>query len=121
MKPIYVNLEHEVLITTYLECVYSSIDEIVSDTEKKKDFFDICNVIIEYHNQYTGLKNYGDFYDFLMIIPVNFSTMVSGFLCGYENQNNATIVRIHRQLLSNFAIKVVEDLKKISPKDDCNR
>ena len=50
----------------------------------------------------------------------NFSTMVSGFFCGYENKTNANSVRIHRHLLSEFGIHVCKDLKKLKPIDGSN-
>ena len=50
-----------------------------------------------------------------MIIPTNFSTMVSGFFCGYENKTNGTSVKIHRHLLSEFGLHVCRDLKKLKP------
>lgn len=113
MKPIYVNAVHEVIVESYLDMVFTTINELVIEEDKVKDFLDISEVIIDYHNQYNGVKEIGNFHDFLMIIPVNFSTMVSGFLCGYEKPSNASACRIHRHLLSNFGLKVIEDLNKI--------
>tara|TARA_R100000781_G_scaffold106547_1_gene70594 strand:- start:33 stop:386 length:354 start_codon:yes stop_codon:yes gene_type:complete len=117
MKPIYINQQHEVIIQTYLDVINDSIKEVTT-ISKYNDFQDIANIIIEYHNQYSNEKNTGNFYDFLMIIPINFSTMVSGFFCGLENKSNATKVRIHRHLLYNYGIKVIEDLRKLKPIDD---
>tara|TARA_R110001599_G_scaffold165823_1_gene355226 strand:- start:6487 stop:6843 length:357 start_codon:yes stop_codon:yes gene_type:complete len=113
MKPIYVSREHEVIVESYLDMVFTTINELVIEQDKVQDFLDISEVIIDYHNQYNGVKEIGNFHDFLMIIPVNFSTMVSGFLCGYEKPSNASACRIHRHLLSNFGLKVIEDLNKI--------
>ena len=113
MKPIYVSRAHEVIVESYLDMVFTTINELVIEQEKVQDFLDISEVIIDYHNQYNGVKEIGNFHDFLMIIPVNFSTMVSGFLCGYEKPSNASACRIHRHLLSNFGLKVIEDLNKI--------
>ena len=114
MKPIFINQQHEVIIKTYLDAIDDSIKE-VSTLSKYHDFLDIAKIIIDYHNQYSNEKYTGNFQDFLMIIPINFSTMVSGFFCGLENKNNASQVRIHRHLLYNYGLKVIEDLRKMKP------
>ena len=118
MKPVYINHHHEVIIETYLDAIHDSVREVTSDISKYRDFQDISNIIIEYHNRYSDEKNEGNFYDFLMIIPINFSTMVSGYFCGLENKENATLVRIHRNLLYNYGQKVIEDLRKLQPIND---
>tara|TARA_R100001530_G_scaffold123496_2_gene91442 strand:- start:1032 stop:1388 length:357 start_codon:yes stop_codon:yes gene_type:complete len=113
MNPIYVNHHHQIIIETYLRAVFDSINEIIDDPSKIADFKDISDIIIEYHNDYSDVKKTGNFHDFLMIIPINFSIMINGFLCGYENKSNATVIRIHRTLLQNFGLKVIDDLKTI--------
>ncbi|QDP64643.1 MAG: hypothetical protein Unbinned4585contig1001_7 [Prokaryotic dsDNA virus sp.] len=115
MKPIYLNKNHEVIIETYLNAVYDSINELVIDKSKYSDFKDICNVIIEYHNEYSNDKYPGNYHDFLMIIPTNFSTMVAGFLCGLETKDNAAMIRLHRHVLGSYSMKVMEDLRNIQP------
>ena len=98
--------------------IFTSVEEVTKDNSKFKDFLDISNVIIDYHNQYGEIYENANFNDFLMIIPVNFSTMVSGFLCGLENETNASTVRITRHVLSEYGLKVMSDLKKINPVHD---
>ena len=118
MKPIYISHSLEVIIETYLNTIYSSIEEIVDDKSKYNDFIDIANVIIEYHNNYSSGQKTGNFYDFLLIIPLNFSTMVSGFLCGIESKENASIVKIHRVLLYEFGMRVITELQDLTPIND---
>tara|TARA_R110002051_G_scaffold133403_1_gene206774 strand:- start:198 stop:560 length:363 start_codon:yes stop_codon:yes gene_type:complete len=120
VKPIYINHQHEAIVQSYLDTIFDSVREVVIEDSKYNDFIDIANVIIDYHNQYSEHKNIGNFDDFLMIIPINFSTMVSGFFCGYENKSNATRVKIHRHLLSEFGLHVCKDLKKLKPIDGSN-
>ena len=118
MKPIYINHQHEAIIDCYLQTIFDSIREVVKEEDRYNDFMDIANVIIDYHNQYSGHQYLGNFHDFLMIIPINFSTMVSGFFCGYENKSNGTTVKIHRHLLAEFGLKVCRDLKELKPIND---
>lgn len=118
MKPIYISHRHEVIINTYLETIFSSIKELVDDKSKYNEFKDIANIIIEYHNNYSAGQHTGNFYDFLLIIPVNFSTMVSGFLCGLEDRENASIIKIHKTLLYEFGLRVINEIQELKPIDD---
>ena len=120
MQPIYINHQHEAIVKSYLDTIFDSVREVVKEDSKYNDFVDIANVIIDYHNQYGDNKTPGNFHDFLMIIPINFSTMVSGFFAGYENKDNGTTVKIHRHLLSEFGLKVIKDLSKLTPTNDKN-
>ena len=115
MKPIYISHTHEVIIETYLNTIYSSIREIVDDESKYNDFIDIADLIIQYHNNYSTEQRTGNFYDFLLIIPINFSTMVSGFLCGLETKRNASSVKIHRTILYEFGMRVITELHDLTP------
>jgi len=112
MKPVYVSKEHEVYLSEYLYHVNRSVKEATSDTEKYQDFLAIGNVIIEYHNNYS--EEYpGNYRDFLMIIPLNYTSMVSGFFCGLENRDNRDSVRIYSLLCNQRAEKLIEDIGKI--------
>ncbi len=117
MRPIYISKQHEVIIQSYLDSIHESVNELTTQS-KYNDFLDISNIIIEYHNAYSEGKHEGNLHDFLMIIPVNFSTMVSGFFCGLENKDNASSVRVHRQLLFNYSLKVIQDLQEIQILND---
>ena len=113
MKPIYISHQHEIIIETYLDTIYDSINDIVKDSSKYNDFLDICKVIIDYHNSYSEGQTQGNFSDFLLIIPINFSTMVSGFLCGLETKDIASMVKIHRVVLYELGLRVISDLRKL--------
>jgi len=118
MKPVYINHHHEVLIETYLNTVYDTIQSVVREKDKRDDFMDVVDVILEYHNNYGNDRDAGNYRDFLMIIPLNISMMVTGFLAGYEDSSNASMIRVHRELLGQFALRVIEDISKIETVDD---
>mgnify|MGYP001279255475 CR=1 FL=1 len=115
MKPIYVNHQHEILIESYINTLYDSIRNLVNDTDKVDDFMDIVKVIFEYHNEYGKDRNASNYHDFLMIIPLNVSVMTTGFLCGLETTGNASTIRVHRELLGQYSLSVIDKIKKIEP------
>ena len=113
-KPIYVDYKHEIIIQSYLDIVFVSIKELVgSDENKLKEFIDVANIIIEHHNNYRTATNEGNYLDFMSIIPTNFTAMINGFLVGYEDEDNRKSVRIYKQILTDYAYRVVKDLEHI--------
>ncbi len=113
-KPIYVSTEHEILIESYLNTLYSNLQEI-SPEDKYDDFVYMSDNIIDYHNFYSESKETGNWNDFLMIIPLHLACMVNGFLLGIETDDNRNDVRIYRELLGQFNIKIIKDLSTIEP------
>ena len=49
----------------------------------------------------------------MSIIPTNFTAMVSGFLVGHENKENTRSIEIYRQILLDYAYRLVKDLETI--------
>ena len=120
-KPIYVDYKHEIIIQSYLDIIFVSIKELVgSDESKLKEFIDVANIIIEHHNNYRTATNEGNYLDFMSIIPTNFTAMLNGFLTGIENKDNAGSVRIYKQILTDYAYRVVKDLEHIKLMRDWN-
>ena len=87
------------------------IDQTIINTKGES----LKRIIIDYHNEYSKNKDTGNWHDFLMIIPLQMSAMITGLLIGVENKDNAISLRIHRELLGQFSLKVMEDLQKIKP------
>jgi|TARA_R100000084_G_scaffold108345_1_gene70759 hypothetical protein len=117
VKPIYVNIQHEILIESFLDNITDNLRDL-TDIHKYKDFIDMSSWIIEYHNMYSNNKNAGNWDDFLMIIPINLSCMVNGFLLGIENKDNRGEIRIYREIIGQYSTKLINDLQKIRPIDD---
>lgn len=113
MKPIYSCIEHEVLIEDYMTSVLDGVLHLVNDNERKIEYTEILNAIIEYHNEYGNQYDTGNYYDFLTIIPLQLSIMSSGFLCGISNQDNNLQIQIQKQLIYTKTIQVVENLHKL--------
>ena len=74
IKPIYVSIQHEIIIKKYLDLVYTSIQDVCKDDKQRyKDFKDIGKLIIEYHNNYGNSAREDNYWDWLMILPINLS------------------------------------------------
>ena len=116
MKPIYSCIEHEVLIEDYMTSVLNGVLPLVNDNDRKIEYTEILNAIIEYHNEYGNQYDSGNYYDFLTIIPLQLSIMSSGFLCGISNQDNTLQIQIQKQLIYTKTIQVVENLHKLKIK-----
>ena len=97
--PIYAGKEHELIIEEYLHLVETFVLE-VSSKSKYKSFKEVLEIIMEYHNGYGDTKNSSNWYDWLMIIPVNVSVMTNGYFAGLETKKNAAQIRAYKILLN---------------------
>ena len=117
MKPIYVNKEHELIIEKYLDTVCSFAEQC-SSKNKFNNYLDVLEQIIEYHNEYKIAAHTGNWSDFLLIIPINVTTMTNGFFAGIENKRNLTQIRTYQMLLSEILQEVVNKLGDIKPRSE---
>ena len=118
-KPIYANEEHKLAIDTYLLLCQEFAKDISTKT-KYNSYLDIVDIILEYHNNYGGANTVkeNNFYDWLMIIPINMSLMTNGFFAGAETKANAAIIRAYKLVLDEMLQDVVVKIEKIEPLDD---
>ena len=80
--------------------------------------FEIFEIVIEYHNNYGKSARENNYWDWLMILPINLSVMTNGFLAGIETKGNKTIVKSYKVLLNEMLQDVVDKLEKIEPVND---
>ena len=100
-KLIYANAEHEVLITTYLGLCTDFVKE-VSPPQKYDNYEYVLDIILEYHNNYgKGIKE-NNWYDWVMIIPINLSVMTNGYFAGLETKRNKARINSYRTLLTEL-------------------
>tara|TARA_R110002096_G_scaffold130216_1_gene279340 strand:- start:131 stop:487 length:357 start_codon:yes stop_codon:yes gene_type:complete len=115
--PIYANQEHKQAIETYL----LMCKEFVKDTSTKSryhNYLDVMEIIVEYHNNYgSGLKE-NNFFDWLMIIPINLSVATSGYFAALETKGNASILRAYKVVLDDMLEEVVDKIDKLEPEND---
>ena len=107
-----------------LELLHSQLDELIQDPntseEDKKwyeNFKEVMDIILEYHNNYGKYhKHAKNWYDWIMIIPINVSVMTNGFFAGLETKKNAAQIRAYKILLNEKVQEVVDKLEKLDIK-----
>jgi hypothetical protein len=111
-KPIYASQEHKVIIEAYiLMCQEFAKD--VSSKSRYNNYLDVLEVIIEYHNNYgSGLKE-NNWFDWLMIIPINVSIATNGFFAGLETNKNRSIIRAYRVVLEELILNTVDKIDNL--------
>ena len=113
-KPIYASQEHQSIIDVYITMCKEFAKDI-STKAKYNNYLDVCKIIIEYHNGYgQGLKE-NNFYDWMMIIPINLSVATNGFFAGIETKRNAAVVRAYKVVLDEMLQEVVNKVDSLEP------
>ena len=116
-EPIYANDEHRVILETYITMCKEFAKE-VSTKNRYNNYLEVVQIIIEYHNNYgTGTKE-ENFWDWLMIIPINLSVATNGFFAGVETKSNAAVVRAYRVVLDELLQDTANNIDKIEPIND---
>ena len=117
-KPIFANNEHQVIISNYILMIKEFVRDIANDT-RYNNFLEVLDILIEYHNNYgKGVRESGNYWDFLMILPINLSLMANGFFAAIETKGNSTIVKSYRLLLNEMVQDIVSKIEKLEPIDD---
>ena len=114
VKPIYANNEHEIIIGSYILMIKEFVRDVSNDT-RWHNFLEVLDILIEYHNNYGKGVRENNYWDWLMILPINLSLMTNGFLAGIETKRNASIVRAYKVLLNDMVQDVVNKIEKLEP------
>ena len=117
VKPIYANSEHEVIISSYILMIKEFVKDVANET-RWNNFLEVLDVLIEYHNGYGKGVRENNYWDWIMILPINLSLMTNGFLAGIETKRNASVVRAYRVLLNEMVQDVVDKIEKLEPIND---
>ena len=115
--PIYANTEHEVIVGSYILMVKEFVRDISNDT-RYYNFLEVLDILIEYHNNYGKGVRENNYWDFLMILPINLSLLTNGFFAAIETKGNAPIVRSYKVLLNDMVQDVVDKIEKLEPIHD---
>ena len=117
IEPIYANNEHKVIIETYITMCKEFAKE-VSTKNRYENYLEVVEIIIEYHNNYGEGQREENFYDWLMIIPINLAVATNGFFAGVETKGNSAVVRAYRIVLDELVQSTVDKIDKIEPIND---
>ena len=111
-KPIYASEEHKTIIETYMLMCQEFAKE-VSSKSRYHNYLDVADTILEYHNNYgSGVKE-DNWYDWLMIIPINMSVMTNGFFAGLETNKNRAVIRAYKTVLNEMVGDVVDKIDSL--------
>ena len=113
-EPIYANDKHRVIIETYITMCKEFAKE-VSTKSRYNNYLEVVDIILEYSNHYGEGQRENNFWDWLLIIPINLSVATNGFFAGVETRSNAAVVRAYRVVLDELVQDTVNKIDKIEP------
>ena len=116
-KPIYANNEHEVIVGAYIDMIKEFVKDLSNET-RWKNFLEVLEILIEYHNNYGKGVRENNYWDWVMILPINLSLLTNGYLAAIETKGNSTIVKSYKVLLNEMVQDVVEKIEKLEPIND---
>ena len=116
-KTIYANEKHKQAIETYL-LMCKEFTKETSTKSRYQNYLEVIDLILEYHNSYgTGTKEH-NFFDWLMIIPINVSVATNGYFAALETKGNRAILRAYKVVLDEMLQDTVDKIDTIEPTDD---
>ena len=113
-KPIYANNEHEVIIEAYIAMIKEFVKDVSNET-RWRNFLEVLDILIEYHNNYGKGVRENNYWDWIMILPINLSLLTNGYFAAIETKRNSTIVRSYKVLLNDMVQDVVDKIEKLEP------
>ena len=116
-KTIYANEKHKQAIETYL-LMCKEFTKETSTKVRYQNYLEVLDLILEYHNSYgVGTKEH-NFFDWLMIIPINVSVATNGYFAALETKGNRAILRAYKVVLDEMLQETVNKIDTIDPEDD---
>ena len=85
LNPIYANDEHRVIIDTYITMCLEFAKE-VSTKNKYNNYLEVVDIIIDYSNNYGSGTKEENWWDWMLIIPINLAVATNGFFAGVETK-----------------------------------
>ena len=112
IKPIYASQEHKAIIESYLS-MCSEFAKDVSSKSRYSNYLDVLETIIDYHNSYGSGASENNWYDWLVIIPINVSVATNGFFAGLETNKNRSVIRAYKTVLNEMVIDTVDKIDNL--------
>ena len=116
-KPIYANTEHEVIVSSYILMIKEFVKDLSNET-RYNNFLEVLDILYEYHNNYGKGVRENNYWDWVMILPINLSILTNGYLAAIETKGNSAIVRSYKVLLNEMVQDVVDKIEKLEPIND---
>ena len=112
IKPIYASEEHKTIIESYIR-MCEEFAKDVSSKARYYNYLDVVETIIEYSNNYGAGTRENNWYDWLMIIPINMSVATNGFFAGLETNKNRAVIRAYKTVLDEVVGDVVDKIDNL--------
>ena len=117
IEPIYASEEHRIIIERYI-LMCTEFSKEVSTKAKYNNYLDVLDIILEYHNSYGKSAKENNWYDWLMIIPINLSVATNGFLAGLETRSNSATLRAYKTVLNEMVHDVTGKIDALEQIND---
>ena len=111
-KPIYASEEHKTIVETYVLMCQEFAKE-VSSKSRYNNYLDVLETIIEYHNAYGAGRSENNWYDWLIIIPINVSVATNGFFAGLETNKNRSVIRAYKTILNEMVFDTIDKIDNL--------
>ena len=116
-KAIYSSEQHKSIIEVYVIMCKQFVQEVTTQA-RYNNYLEVLDIIVEYSNGYGQGIRENNFYDWIMIIPINLSVATSGFFAGIETKSNSAIVRAYKVVLDQLLEETVSRLDELEPTND---
>ena len=113
-KPIFANSEHEVIIGKYTHFMQECIRDLSNDM-RWKNYLEVYDIVIEYHNNYGAGVKENNFWDWVMILPINLSVLTNGYFAAIETKRNSAVIKTYKLLLNELLQDTVDKIEKLEP------
>ena len=114
---VYSSAQHQAIVDVYVTLCKQIVEDVSSKT-KYSAYLDVLNTIIEYHNNYgNGVKN-NNFYDWIVVLPINISVMTNGFFAALESKKNAAVIRAYRVVLEEMLHETINRIDSLKPANE---
>ena len=115
--PIYSSEEHRLIVESYITMCKQFTQEVASQA-RYKNYLEVLDLIIEYSNGYGEGVRENNFYDWIVILPINISVATSGFYAGIETKTNSAVIRAYKVVLEQMLTETVNRLDTLEPDND---
>tara|TARA_R110000751_G_scaffold148363_1_gene253126 strand:- start:445 stop:801 length:357 start_codon:yes stop_codon:yes gene_type:complete len=116
-SPIYSSEEHRSIVEVYLAMCKQFSQEITTQT-RYNNYLEVVELIIDYSNGYGEGVRENNFYDWIVIIPINLSVATNGFFAGIETRSNSASVRAYKVVLDEMLQQTVKRLDNLEPNNE---
>ncbi len=110
----FVNELHKILILDYIHLLLGFVTD-VSTKQKLKEYEEILDLLLEYHNSYKIGTHVGNWQDFLFIIPINLSLLTQAYLSAIRTKRNSNQINSFKFLIGAKTEEIIKSLIEIEP------